>query len=95
VPVSAPQPPAIETSACERLSGAGSLAPSRQPDSHRSADPSAGHLWWERCPDNGRLHLLQPADVITAAIGGHAAAFCGRALPAEGLILTNGSSGAV
>lgn len=51
-------------------------------------------LRWAHCPDDGHLHLLQPAEVVVAAAGDHAEALCGQALPAEGLILTpltNGS----
>ncbi|MGH4008136.1 MAG: hypothetical protein ACRDTH_08275 [Pseudonocardiaceae bacterium] len=52
-------------------------------------------LRWARCPDDGRLHLLVPVEVVVAATGGQAEALCGRALPAEGLTLASGSSGPV
>lgn len=57
--------------------------------------PGVRQLRWARCPDEGRLHLFGPVEVVVAATGGQAEAFCGRALPAEGLILDSGSSGAV
>ncbi|HKR48209.1 MAG TPA: hypothetical protein VJT72_01295 [Pseudonocardiaceae bacterium] len=66
----------------------------RQPDSHHQAgDFSVGPLQWARCPDDGLLHLLPPAEVVVAATGGHAEALCGQALSAAGLTLVNGLSG--
>ncbi len=91
LPVPDPQFPAIKIPARERLSGPGP----RQPDPHRPAESGVGPLRWARCPDQGRLHLLVPAEVVAAATGGHAEALCGQALPAQGLTLTNSSSGAV
>lgn len=58
--------------------------------------PAPGRqLRWARCPDDGLLHLLQPSDVVVAAIGGHAEALCGRQLPAESLTPISGSVGAL
>ena len=54
-----------------------------------------GQLRWARCPDEGRLHLLAPVEVVVAATGGQAEALCGRALPPQCLTLANGSSRAV
>ncbi|MGH3800637.1 MAG: hypothetical protein ACRDTD_10970 [Pseudonocardiaceae bacterium] len=39
--------------------------------------------------------MLQPADVIVATHQGHAPAVCGRRIPAEGLTITHGPSGAL
>jgi hypothetical protein len=50
---------------------------------------------WARCTQEGRLHLLQPAEVITATTQGHAAAVRVRRIPAEGLTITSGPSGAL
>ncbi|MGH3836220.1 MAG: hypothetical protein ACRDSF_11025 [Pseudonocardiaceae bacterium] len=71
-------------------------APGGQPDpSPRASRSSGGQLRWARCPDDGLLHLLHPADVVVAATGGHAEALCGRQLPAESLTLINGLDGAL
>jgi hypothetical protein len=71
-------------------------APGGQPDpSPRAEGSSGGPLRWARCPDDGRRHLLQPAEVVVAATGGHAHALCGRFLPAEGLTLAHGSVAAL
>ncbi len=91
LPVPVPQFPAIKTPARERLNGPGP----GQSDPHRPAEWGVGPLQWAYCPDEGRLHLLGPAEVVVAATGGHAEALCGRALAAAGLTLTHGSSGAV
>lgn len=50
---------------------------------------------WARCTQEGRLHLLQPAEVIAATTQGHAAAVRVRRIPAEGLTITSGPSGAL
>lgn len=89
LPVPAPQFAAIKALAREPVSGSGPLGPSEQPSS------GAGPLRWARCPDEGRLHLLAPADVVVAATSRHAEALCGRALAAVGLTLTHGSSEAL
>lgn len=94
LPVPVPQLPTVNTPARERLSGSGPLAPSEQPGSHRPGGSNAGPLRWARCPDHGRLHLLVPAYAVVPATGRDAEALCGRALPADGLTLTRGSSGA-
>lgn len=60
-----------------------------------AGEPGAGPLRWARCPDDGRLHLLQPADVVVAATGLRAEALCGRLLPTEGLTLGHGWAGAL
>jgi hypothetical protein len=52
-------------------------------------------LRWARCSDEGRLHLLQPADVAVATTRGHTQAVCGRRISDEGLTITNGASGAL
>lgn len=94
--VPAPQFP-TRTAGRKRLSGPGPLAPPAvsEPDAGCAAgESSVGPLRWARCPD-GRLHLLQPADVVVAATGGQAEALCGRSLPAEGLTLTHGSAEAL
>ncbi len=80
-----------------RRSSSPAPLPSRggQPDpSHQAGEPSVGQLRWAHCPNDRRLHLLQPADVIAVAAG-HAEALCGTALLAEGLTLIHGSSGAL
>ncbi len=94
--------PTTTTPARQRLSGPGPLAAcgGGTPDSHRRAGESGvGPLRWARCPDDGLLHLLQPADVVvattTTTTAGHAQTLCGRPLPAEGLTLTHCSSGAL
>ena len=50
-------------------------------------------LRWARCPDDGRLHLVQPADVAVTDTG-HALALCGIRLGADGLTVS-GSAGAL
>lgn len=42
--------------------------------------PHHGPLGWARWPDDGRLHLLQPAEVVVAATGDHAEALRGHPL---------------
>jgi hypothetical protein len=42
---------------------------------------------WARCPRDGRLHVLEPADMILVAGRGHAEAICRHSMPAEGLAL--------
>ncbi|HKR48024.1 MAG TPA: hypothetical protein VJT72_00325 [Pseudonocardiaceae bacterium] len=81
----------------ERLGGPGPLsAPRGQPHPGCLAGESVvGPLRWVRCPDDGHLHLLTPAEVVVAATRGHATTLCGQPLPAAGLTLTHGSSTAV
>jgi hypothetical protein len=57
--------------------------------------PSAEQLRWARCPDDGQLHLVQPADVTLAAARGYAPAFCGHQIVAEGLTINSVASGAL
>ncbi|MGB8994240.1 MAG: hypothetical protein WCC65_02890 [Pseudonocardiaceae bacterium] len=52
-------------------------------------------LRWARCPDDGRLHLLQPAGVNLAAASGHAQALCGHRVPVQGLTINGVPSGAL
>lgn len=78
--VPGPQFPIMTTPARRRLSGAGPLVAcgGGRLDWHRWAGESGvGPLRWARCLDEGRLHLLQPADVVTATTTGHAQALCG------------------
>ncbi len=71
-------------------------APGGQPDPNpQTGNSSVGPLRWARCPEQGLLHLLRSADVIVAANQGHARAVCGRPIPAEGLTITSGPSGAL
>lgn len=42
------------------------------------------------CPDEERLHLLSPADVLVATTQGQAQALCGDGLAAQGLTITSG-----
>ena len=49
--------------------------------------PSVEQLRWARCPDDGQLHLVQPAAVTLAAASGYAQAFCGHQIVAEGLTI--------
>ncbi|MGH3814030.1 MAG: hypothetical protein ACRDUV_16525 [Pseudonocardiaceae bacterium] len=58
-----------------------------------TGESDVGPLQWARCPDDARLHLLAPSEVVVAAAGVQAEALCGQALPTEGLTLANGSSG--
>ncbi|MGH3883833.1 MAG: hypothetical protein ACRDSG_05835 [Pseudonocardiaceae bacterium] len=51
-------------------------------------------LRWTRCPEDGGLHLLQPAQIRLAAAG-DARALCGRRIPADGLTITHGPVGAL
>ena len=57
--------------------------------------PSVEQLRWARCPDDGQLHLVQPADVILAAARGCAQALCGHQIVAEGLTINSVASGAL
>ncbi|MGH3962212.1 MAG: hypothetical protein ACRDRY_02995 [Pseudonocardiaceae bacterium] len=49
-------------------------------------------LRWTRCPEDGGLHLLQPAQIRLAAAG-DARALCGRRIPPDGLTITHGPVG--
>ena len=71
-----PQLPPTKTPAGRRSSCPAPLpAPGGQPDPrHQTRDFSVGQLRWARCPDDGRLHLLQPTDVVVAATWDHAEA---------------------
>ncbi len=72
------------------------LAPGGQPDPNASRGASdVRPLRWAHCPDEGRLHLLAPDEVLRATGRGHAQALCGRSVPARGLTLTDNSSGAL
>jgi hypothetical protein len=67
-----------------------------QPDpSDRAGRPGVEQLRWARCPDDGRLHLLQPVGVDLAAASGHAQAVCGHRVPAQGLTINGVPSGAL
>jgi hypothetical protein len=69
-------------------------APGGQSDpSHRAGGSSVEQLRWARCPDDGRLHLLQPADVTLAATRGHAPSLCGYRIPVQGLTIKSVPSG--
>jgi hypothetical protein len=57
--------------------------------------PSVEQLRWARCPDDGQLHLVQPAAVTLAAASGYAQAFCGHQIVAEGLTINSVASGAL
>lgn len=59
-----------------------------QPDpGDQGGRSSVEQLRWARCPDDGHLHLLQPAGVNLAAASGHAQALCGHRIPAQGLTI--------
>ncbi len=71
-------------------------APGGQPDTNpHTENSSVGPLRWARCPEQGRLHLLHPDDVIAATNQGQARAICKRLIPAEGITITNGPSAAL
>ena len=71
-------------------------APVGQPDpSDQAGSPGVEQLRWARSPDDGRLHLLQPAGVDLAAANGHAQAVCGHRVPAQGLTINGVPSGAL
>ncbi len=55
--------------------------------------PSVDQLRWARCPDQGRLHLVQPADITLTAARGYAPAVCGHPIAAEGLTINGVPSG--
>lgn len=57
--------------------------------------PSVDQLRWARCPDHGRLHLVQPADVTLAAARGHTRTVCGHRIVAEGLTISGVPLGAL
>lgn len=92
-----PQFPTIKTPAGRWSSCSEPLpAPGGQPDHRRQAGGfGVGQLRWAHCPDDRRLHLLQPAEVVVAETGSHAEALCGQPLPAAGLTLASGSSRAL
>jgi hypothetical protein len=70
--------------------------PVGQPDrSEQAGRPGVDQLRWARCPDDGRLHLLQPAGVDLAAASGHGQAVCGHRVPAQGLTINGVPSGAL
>ena len=50
---------------------------------------------WARCPDDGRLHVLESVDVASAALRGYSECLCGHRLPAEGLAIEDGPTGAL
>jgi hypothetical protein len=83
-----------KTPAGRRSSVPASLpAPGGQPESNPEARESgAGQLRWARCLYDGRLHLLEPADVATTT-GNPAQALHRRTLPAESLIIVGRSPG--
>jgi hypothetical protein len=62
---------------------------------HEVEQPSVEQLRWARCPNDGQLHLVQPADVTLAAARGYAPAFCGHQIGAEGLTINSVASGAL
>jgi hypothetical protein len=69
-------------------------APGGQPNpSQWYGASSVEQLRWARCPDDGRLHLLQPAHVSFAVAGRHAQTVCGQWMAAEGLTINSGPSG--
>jgi hypothetical protein len=71
-------------------------APVDQRDiSDRAGRPGVDQLRWARCPEDGRLHLLQPAGVDLAAASGHAEAVCGHRVPAQGLTINGVPAGAL
>jgi hypothetical protein len=71
-------------------------APGGQPESNPEARESgAGQLRWAGCLHDGRLHLLEPADVAAATTGSPAQALHGRTLPAGSLIIVGRSPGAL
>ncbi|MGH3888512.1 MAG: hypothetical protein ACRDSZ_18465 [Pseudonocardiaceae bacterium] len=79
-----------KTPASRRSSCTPPLPPGGQPDpTPRAGATSGGRL---RCPDDGRLHLLAPAEVATAARGDHAQALCGQRIPAEALTINHGAA---
>jgi hypothetical protein len=43
----------------------------------------AGCQRWAHCAHDGRMHALEPADVILAPSRGYAEALCGQRLPAD------------
>ncbi|MDQ3904922.1 MAG: hypothetical protein M3300_05620 [Actinomycetota bacterium] len=57
--------------------------------------PGMEQLRWARCPDQGQLHLLHPADVTLARVRGYARALCGQQIIAEGLTINSIASGAL
>lgn len=70
--------------------------PVAQPDpGDQGGRSSVEQLRWARCPDDGHLHLLQPAGVNLAAASGHAQALCGHRIPAQGLTINGVPSGAL
>ena len=72
------------------------LVPGDQPDPcPTTAESDVRPLGWARCPDEARLHLLAPAEVLRATGRGHARSLCGRSVPARGLTIADDSSGAL
>ncbi len=70
-------------------------APRPAPRPQRQADPPINQLRWARCPDDGRLHLVQPSDVTLTATRGYAPAVCGHRIAAAGLTINSVASGAL
>lgn len=77
----------------ERPAGAGTKP---APASADRPEPSpVEQLRWARCPDDDRLHLVQPVDATLATVRGHAQTVCGHRIPAAGLTITSVASGAL
>lgn len=70
-------------------------SPAVTPPSPALERPSVDQLRWARCPDHGRLHLVQPADVIPAVARGYTQTVCGHRIAAEGLTIGSVPSGAL
>lgn len=71
-------------------------SPAPHPDpGGRPEGSGGGPPRWAHCADDGRRHLLAPTEVAFAISVGHGEALCGRFLPAAGLTLAHGSSGAL
>ena len=66
---------------------------SSAPASRPVPQPSPDQLRWVRGHDDGRLHLVQPADVTLTAARGYAQAVCGHQISARDLAIDGGLSG--
>jgi len=96
LPVPAPLFPNKTPAGRQLSSPAPHPAPGGQPDPRPPAGESSdAPLRWARCPEEGRLHLLRPAEIVIAVTSGWAEALCGRALAAQGLALSHGVAGAL